>query len=169
VHSENNRVKQNYGFFTYRSIIYKESGFEIALLPIRIFFQGRDGDPQYFDGKLNPFLLILPFFGFYRLRDDPEDLKREKKIMLAFTLLFFSFVFFTAVFRIRYISPIIPPLVVLSVFGIKNLFDFTASRSSRLYYKLGKAFIVVSLYQFHLIRKTKNNMSIYSKLFIRVI
>ena len=143
--SENNGVKQNYGFFTYRSIIYKESGIKIALLPIRIFFQGRDGDPQYFDGKLNPFLLILPFFGFYRLRDDPEDLKREKKIMLAFTLLFFGFAFFTAVFRIRYISPIIPPLVLLSVFGIKNFFDFTESRSSRLYYNVGKAFIVISL------------------------
>jgi len=37
-------------------------------------------------------------------------------------VLFFSFAFFTAVLRIRYISPIIPPLTVLSVLGIINLY-----------------------------------------------
>jgi uncharacterized membrane protein (GlpM family) len=115
-------VNMNRGLFTYRSMIYNETGWEIALLPIRIFFQGNDGDPQYFDGKLNPFLLLLPFFAFYRLKDDPEYLRREKKIFLAFSVLFFSFAFFTAVLRIRYISPIIPPLTVLSVFGVINLY-----------------------------------------------
>jgi uncharacterized membrane protein (GlpM family) len=115
-------IKINRGIFTYRSMIYNETGLEIALLPIRIFFQGKDGDPQYFDGRLSPFLLLLPFFGFYRLKDEPEYLRREKKIFLAFSVLFFSFAFFTAVLRVRYISPIIPPLTVLSVFGVINLY-----------------------------------------------
>jgi hypothetical protein len=115
-------VKMNRGIFTYRSMVYNEKGWEIALLPIRIFFQGEDGDPQYFDGKLNPFLLFLPFFAFYGIKDEPEYLRREKKILLAFSALFFSLAFFTAVLRIRYISPIIPPLTVLSVFGVINLF-----------------------------------------------
>jgi 4-amino-4-deoxy-L-arabinose transferase-like glycosyltransferase len=33
------------GLFGYRRIVYGESSLEIALLPLRIFFQGRDGDP----------------------------------------------------------------------------------------------------------------------------
>lgn len=65
---EENEIKQNRGFFTYRSLIYGESGVEIALLPLRIFFQGKDGDPQYFDGKLNPLLLIFSFFCFFSFK-----------------------------------------------------------------------------------------------------
>jgi len=104
-------------------MIYHESGWQIALLPLRIFFQGKDGDPQYFDGKLNPFLLFLPFFAFYQLKRDREYLKREKKILLSFTVLFLFIAFFSAVLRIRYIAPIIPPLVILSVFGVKGLLE----------------------------------------------
>ena len=123
-------VKMNRGIFTYRSIIYNETGWEIALLPIRIFFQGKDGDPQYFDGKLNPFLLLLPFFAFYGLKDEPEYFKREKKILLVFSMLFFSFAFFTADLRLRYISPIIPPLTVLSIFGFISLYKISKQISS---------------------------------------
>jgi len=119
---QTNMVNVNRRFFTYRSMVYKETGLQMAMLPVRVFFQGKDGDPQYFDGRLNPFLLLLPFFAFYRLRDEPEYIRREKKIILVFSALFFSFAFFSAVFRIRYISPIIPPLTVLSVFGLINLF-----------------------------------------------
>ncbi|MFC1840477.1 ArnT family glycosyltransferase, partial [Thermodesulfobacteriota bacterium] len=142
---ENNVAKQNSGFFTYRSMIYKESGWDIALLPVRIFFQGKDGDPQYFDGKLNPLLFIFSFFAFYRLRNDPEEIRREKKIMLVFTLLFFSFAFFTAVLRVRYISPIIPPLIMLSVLGYKNIYEFISTLKSHIRVQLGKAFIVICL------------------------
>ncbi len=138
-------IKQNRGFFTYRSMIYKESGWEIALLPLRIFFQGKDGDPQYFDGKLNPLLLIFPFFAFYRLRDDQEYIKGEKKIILSFTVLFFFFSFFTAVLRIRYISPIIPALVILSVFGIKNLFMIVSEISLKFFHKPLKILLIILL------------------------
>jgi hypothetical protein len=90
---------------------------------LRIFFQGKDGDPQYFDGKLSPFLLFLTFFAFFRLKSDPDYLKREKKILLAFALLFLFIALFSAVLRIRYIAPIIPPLVILTVFGVKKLLE----------------------------------------------
>ena len=117
-----NRVKNpNRGFFTFRSLVYHETWWQIALIPVRIFFQGKDGDPQYFDGKLNPLLLFLPIFAFYRLREDPPIVSREKKIILSFAVLFFGFAFFSSVMRIRYISPIIPPLVILSVFGVKKM------------------------------------------------
>ena len=109
------------GLFTYRTIAHGEPWWQIALLPIRIFFEGKDGSDQYFDGKLNPFLLILPMFAFWRVREGPKTLGREKKIFLVFAILFFVFAFFTTVLRVRYVSPIVPPLVILSVFGIRNI------------------------------------------------
>jgi len=42
--------------FTIRKLIFHESWWQMMLLPLRIFFEGQDGSPQYFDGKLNPFL-----------------------------------------------------------------------------------------------------------------
>lgn len=136
------RVRQNKGFFTYRNTIYGESGWEIAMLPARIFFQGKDGDPQYFDGKLNPFLLLFTIAAFLPLKNVPTHIRREKMIMLAFSTLFFFIAFFTAVLRIRYISPIIPPLTVLSILGIKNLLDILKDASSQLIKLSGTVFVV---------------------------
>lgn len=110
-----------HNIFAYRRVIYGEQGWQIALLPLRIFFQGKDGDPQYFDGRLNPLLLLLPLFAFYYSKRNTVIVRREKKILLAFSILFFSFAFFSFSLRMRYISPIIPPLVILAVFGLKNL------------------------------------------------
>ena len=122
--AENSSKAKEYkepGPIAYRSVIYHETPWEIALLPVRVFFQGRDGDPQYFDGKLNPFLLILPFFAFWRMeRLDPVH-RWEIKALAWFSVLFFLIALFTTGMRIRYISPIIPPLVILSVFGLYNI------------------------------------------------
>jgi Dolichyl-phosphate-mannose-protein mannosyltransferase len=115
--------KQNYGLFTYRNIIYHEKWWQIVLLPVRVFFQGKDGNPQYFDGKLNPFLLFLPFLAFFRVREGPAFIRNEKMILLVFSVLFLGFAFFSQGLRVRYISPIIPPLVILSVFGIRQMFQ----------------------------------------------
>ena len=109
------------GLFGFRSIHYGETWWQIALLPIRIFFEGKDGRPQYFDGKLNPFLLFLPIFAFWRNREEQLAVSREKKVLLAFSVLFFAFAFFSAVLRIRYFSPIVPPLIILSAFGLRNV------------------------------------------------
>jgi hypothetical protein len=119
--SDNAEKKGGVSLFTYRTLAHGEPWWQIALLPIRIFFEGKDGSDQYFDGKLNPFLLILPIFAFWRIREGPKTLGREKKIFLVFAILFFAFAFFSTVLRIRYILPIIPPLVILSVFGIRNI------------------------------------------------
>jgi hypothetical protein len=114
-------IMMNRGLFTYRSMIYKEKWWEIALLPVRIFFQGEDDNPQFFDGKLNPFLFFLSIFAFYRIREGPEQVRREKKILLVFALLFILIAVFTRDLRLRYVSPIIPPLVILSIFGLINI------------------------------------------------
>jgi hypothetical protein len=130
VSAQGDTAKTNQSFLTYRSLAYKETGWQIAMLPVRVFFQGKDGQPQYFDGRLNPFLLILPLFSFYRLKDEPEYLKREKKILFFFSAFFFLFAFFLTVLRTRYFSPIIPPLVILSVFGLINLLRIIEKISS---------------------------------------
>ncbi|MBF0118225.1 MAG: glycosyltransferase family 39 protein [Desulfobacterales bacterium] len=111
------------GLFAYRKLIYNETPLQIASIPIRIFFEGKDGEIasfKYFDGKLNPFLLFFPILAFYKKK---MIFGYEKWILLCFIILFFLFAFLTSVVRIRYICPILPPLVILSVYGIKNAFD----------------------------------------------
>jgi hypothetical protein len=109
------------GHLTYRRYAYGEKWWEISLLPVRIFFQGKDNDPKYFDGILNPLLLIFPFFAYFKCRSGAEIPQREKYIFLYFSILFFCFAFFQRTLRIRYIAPIIPPLLILSMIGIQNL------------------------------------------------
>ena len=116
-------VQKSIGIFAYRALMYGESWWEIVLLPVRVFFEGKDGSPQYFDGKLNPFLFFLPFVGFWRIGDEPVSVRTEKKILLAYTVLFFAFALFGSGFRIRYIAPAIPPLVILSVFGVRRMVE----------------------------------------------
>ncbi len=107
--------------FAVRKVIYGEAWWEIALIPVRIFFQGQDDNPKYFDGKLSPFLFLLPFFAFIKLRMNPPILRTEKKIFVLFTILYILYALSQADMRIRYIAPIIPPLVILSVFGLYQL------------------------------------------------
>lgn len=109
--------------FVSRKILYHETWWQTSLLPIRFFFEGQDDNPQFFDGKLNPFLLFLPMLAFLRKSSSPS-LRLEKKALLIFAFLFFFFTFFQQVTRIRYIICIIPPLVILSIFGLQNLFTF---------------------------------------------
>ncbi len=107
--------------FAIRKVIYGEAWWEIVLIPVRIFFQGQDDNPKYFDGKLNPFLFFLPFFAFLQLKKNPSVLVTEKKILAFFTVLFLLFALAQTDIRIRYIAPIIPPLVILAIYGLQNL------------------------------------------------
>jgi hypothetical protein len=93
---------------------------QIISIPVRIFFQGKDDDPKYFDGKLNPFLLLLPLLSFIGLGQDTRVIKREKLFLAVFSILYLLIVFFKTDMRIRYVSPIIPPLVILSIYGLFN-------------------------------------------------
>ena len=137
--------RQAIGLFTYRSLVYHETWWQMALLPVRVFFQGQDGNPQYFDGKLNLFLLVLPFFAFYRIRKDPQVLRNQKKIILAFAGLFFASAFFSGGMRVRYISPMIPPLVLLSVFGVRKMLEVISELGARYLRNVGFAAIFLIL------------------------
>ena len=116
--------------FWMRRHVYKESFWQTLSIPVRAFFQGQDDNPRYFDGRLNPFLLLLPLAAFIRVRQPCfPAFTIHRTILALFALLFILFVFFQTDFRIRYMGPAIPPLVVLSVFGIHSLFDM-ASRQT---------------------------------------
>jgi 4-amino-4-deoxy-L-arabinose transferase-like glycosyltransferase len=121
--------KANHGIFIVREALYEETWQDMAFLPVRIFFQGRDGNPKYFDGKLSPFLLVFPFFAFLRFRRDPTHLKTEKTILAAFALLYFFLALFSFGLRIRYIAPFLPALVILSIFGINRIQEILSQSS----------------------------------------
>jgi 4-amino-4-deoxy-L-arabinose transferase-like glycosyltransferase len=104
-----------------RRYVHGETGLEIALIPLRVFFQGRDDDPKYFDGRANPFLLILPVFAFFGIHANLRQVRTEKTLMLGFSVLFLLFACAQAVIRIRYFAPIFPPLVILSMFGLHHI------------------------------------------------
>jgi hypothetical protein len=137
--------KQTIGLFAFRNLVYDETWWQIVLLPLRVFFQGQDGSPQYFDGRLNPFLFFLPFFAFYRTRRDHIIIRNEKKIMLTFVVLFFTFAFFSSSMRIRYISPIIPPLVILSAFGVRKMVEAICTFKTHSAQNVGFALIIFIL------------------------
>jgi hypothetical protein len=148
--THSNKSRKGWSHFAVRKIVYKEKWWQTALIPIRIFFQGQDENPKYFDGKLNPFLFFFPFFAFMWIRGGPPGLKTEKKILLAFSILFILFAFAQRDMRIRYISPAIPPLVMLSIFGLSALITEITKRFSgflgRIY--AGIVFVIVSFLLF---------------------
>ena len=120
--------KGNWGHFAVRKIVFNEKGWEIALIPLRIFFQGEDDNPKYFDGRLNPLLFFLPIFAFFNIRRDSSKLKTEKGVLFAFSILYIFYAFLQADMRIRYIGPVIPALVVLSMLGLKDLTTIVQKR-----------------------------------------
>jgi len=117
-----------WGPFAIRKVIYGESWWEIALIPVRIFFQGQDDSPKHFDGKLSPFLFALPFFAFIKIKHNPPALRTEKKILVFFVILFILYAFSQTSIRIRYIAPIIPPLVILAILGFHDIAFVFANR-----------------------------------------
>ena len=111
-----------YSLLRNRTLLYGEEIWQILLLPLRIFFEGRDHSPQHFDGVLNPlFALAIPcaFVG-------------SRKGHRFFLFLFIVFVFLVSILmadvRIRYILPILPFMTILAVMGIRNGSEWLASR-----------------------------------------
>jgi 4-amino-4-deoxy-L-arabinose transferase-like glycosyltransferase len=132
-----------WGPFAIRKVIYGESWWEIALIPVRIFFQGQDDNPRYFDGQLNPVLFFLPFFAFIHLNRNPAFLRVEKKIFIFFAILFVLYAFCTTSMRIRYVAPIIPPLVILATLGLHQLTQMAINRKTANPTWIGSGFIIV--------------------------
>lgn len=104
------------GVFAKRELLYGESWWQIAALPLRLFFSGRDDNPQYFDGVLSPILIVLLPWAF------KGKWLEEKKLLAAFALLYLAFAVFLADMRVRYVLPIVPPLVALMIYGVFNVY-----------------------------------------------
>ncbi len=101
-----------------RSLLYGEEAWQILLLPLRIFFEGRDHMPQHFDGILNPLLALAIPFAFLGRR------KGHRFFFLSLTAFVFCISALTADMRIRYILPTLPFMAILAVQGIRNAVEW---------------------------------------------
>ncbi len=104
------------GLLDRRRLLYGESWWQISTLPLRIFFSGQDDKPQYFDGVLNPMLILFLPWAFKGKWD------AEKKILFGFSVFYLLYAVFLVELRIRYILPIVPPLVILLVYSLHNIY-----------------------------------------------
>ena len=128
--------KLNLSHFNIRSTVFRESTSQIALIPLRIFFEGEDDNPQKFDGRLNFLLLVLPFLAFIKPGELPKNVLIGQKLLAIFCLLFLLMVFFTTDMRIRYMAPAIPGFVILSACGCHR-FTEVAMRLPRKWLNIG--------------------------------
>ncbi|KUG21878.1 membrane protein [hydrocarbon metagenome] len=117
------------GMFKYRAIIYGESFWQTLIIPLRFFFQGQDYSDQYFDGVLNPLLIIMVPFAFMN-----KSFQKDKIFFVVFSVFFILITFFLDELRVRYILPTIPFLCVLTVMGIKNILTWSEETAKPLRY-----------------------------------
>lgn len=104
------------GILEKRELLYGENFWQLLGLPLRIFFSGQDDNPQLFDGVLTPILIVFLPWAF------KGKWLEEKKFLASFALLFLFYALFLVDLRIRYILSIVPPLVILAVYGIFNVY-----------------------------------------------
>jgi hypothetical protein len=102
--------------FAKRAWLYGESAWQIAALPLRLFFAGRDDDPQHFDGVLSPLLILLLPWVF------KGKWLSEKRLLLGFALLYLAYALFLVDMRARYVLAIVPPLAALAIYGVFNVY-----------------------------------------------
>ena len=104
------------GILAKREMLYGESWWQIAALPLRLFFFGQDDNPQYFDGALSPALILLLPWAF------KGKWPEEKRLLCAFALFFLAYALFLVDLRVRYVLLIAPPLVILFAYGVFNVY-----------------------------------------------
>jgi len=120
-------------FFKMREIMYGESLWETLLIPIRMFFQGKDNSYQYFQGSLNPiFILFLPFVLLNKRYG------KDKLLFVFFSVIFIFMAYFLTVKQVRYILPVLPFLAIVAVMGIKDLLDKLEERTLYSSLRFGK-------------------------------
>jgi len=129
------------GIFQMRVVMYGESFWETLLIPVRYFFEGQDNNPRYFNGVLNPVLILLPPFAFLNKSDNCD------KLFFTFFAIFFILVStFLDQTRIRYILPVVPLLSTLTVMGFINILNWTISHPNPFRYILtGICFFVFTV------------------------
>ncbi len=116
-----NMPTKHMNHYLIRKFVFHESWWQTASIPVRIFFDGKDDDPAKFDGKLTPLIFLLPFFSLLQFRSKKAHFQYEIQTFIGFSGLFLLYAFVTTDMRIRYIAPIVPPLVILSIIGLHTL------------------------------------------------
>jgi hypothetical protein len=104
------------GIFAKRELLFGESVWQIAALPLRLFFFGQDDNPQYFDGVLTPILILFLPWAFQ------GKWLEDKQWLASFALLLLLYGIFLVDMRIRYILAIVPLLAILLVFAVFNIY-----------------------------------------------
>jgi 4-amino-4-deoxy-L-arabinose transferase-like glycosyltransferase len=112
-----------------RRLVYEESLGYTLLIPLRIFFEGKDNEPKYFDGRLNPLLLILPLALLFMARREGFRYP-EVMFFASFSGLVILLTSMTTDMRIRWIAPIIPPLIVLATYAL-HVINVWLSKNAR--------------------------------------
>ena len=133
------------GHFVLRKKVFNETFLEMVTTPVRIFFQGQDDNPKFFDGRLNPYLFFFPFFAFVGLKGLSYRQKRENLVLFSFSVFFLLYTFLQIDMRIRYIAPIIPPLVVLSVIGLYQTISKIHNKWPGGGHRIGEALLVLAV------------------------
>ena len=105
-------------FFKMREVMYGETFWETLLIPLRMFFQGKDNSYQYFQGALNPILIV--FSPFILLN---KKYVKDKIFFVLFSVFFVIMAYFLTAKQVRYVLPVLPFLAIISVMGIKDLVD----------------------------------------------
>jgi len=134
-------------FFKMREVMYGESIWETLLIPIRMFFQGKDISYQYFQGSLNPILIVfLPFVLLNRRYG------KDKFLFVFFTVIFIIMAYFLTTKQVRYILPVLPFLAILAVMGIKDVVEklggrtlFSSLRFGEKIKSIARLFVVMSV------------------------
>lgn len=104
------------GVFIKRAFLYGESPWQIAALPLRLFFFGADDNPQYFDGAFSPLLILLLPWAF------KGKWREEKQLLFGFAALLLAFAVLLVDMRARYVLMIVPPLVILLAYAVFNIY-----------------------------------------------
>jgi len=111
-------------FFKMREVMYGESFWETLLIPLRIFFQGKDTSYQYFQGSLNPILIVFSPFVLLNRRYG-----KDKFLFVFFSVIFIFMAYFLTAKQVRYILPVLPFLSIIAIMGIKDVVNRLGSRT----------------------------------------
>ena len=123
----NDQAGVDVSIFYLRQQLYGEGLVDYLLIPVRMFFSGQDNSPQFFDGVLNPLLLLLAPFA--------TGLKKYRKhvvFIALFCLFYLLLAFLKTAPRIRYIICIIPFMTILATMGLVYLQKLAARFDNRL-------------------------------------
>jgi hypothetical protein len=87
--------------------------------------------------------LLLPLLAFLPLRFGSDGAKIEKKILFSFVVLFILYAFLQIDMRIRYVAPIVPPAVILAIYGFHQSAELLVHRWKRVSRRTARTIVLL--------------------------